>query len=199
TPKLAGVQLNISVFDPVALQGAWDRTKEPRPEAELTYDLAWGYTGKLHLFANGAYQRVYRIGEPDSTNEAAYGAGGGARVEGGPGHLGFAGHWGQGLGLSYALETTEAAYDASPLHRLRKSDGYYAQGQLALSKVDLNAGIGIARVAPLPATTETVGGVAVVIPADGTVDTNGNRQSLIKYQLGVSAAIVYHVSPALHL
>jgi hypothetical protein len=39
----------------------------------------------------------------------------------------------------------------------------------------------------------------VVIPADGTVDTNGNRQSLIKYQLGMSAAIVYHVSPALHL
>jgi len=144
-------------------------------------------------------QKVYRISEPDSTSSSAYGVGYGARIEVGPVHLGVAGHYGQGLGLSYALETTEAAYDASPLHRLRKSDGYYAQAQLALSKVDLNAGIGIARVTPLPATTETIGGMEVIIPADGTADTNGNRQSLIKYQLGMSAAIVYHVSPALHL
>jgi len=203
TPKLAGIQLNVSVFDPVALQGAWDRTKEPRPEAELTYDLAWGYTGKLHLFANGAYQRVYRIGEPDSTNEAAYGAGGGARVEVGPVHLGFAGHWGQGLGLYYALETTEAAYDASPLHRLRKSYGLYGQAQVSIRKFDVNAGVGYAGVTPLSATTATVntatGPMTVMVPADGDPDMNGTRQSLIKYQLGISGVVVYHVSPHLHV
>jgi predicted porin len=202
TPKLAGVQLNVSVFDPVALQGAWDRTKEPRPEAELTYDLGWG-TGKLHLFANGAYQRVYRIGEPDSTNEAAYGAGGGARFEVGPVHLGVAGHWGQGLGLYYALETTEAAYDASAAHRLRKSFGLYGQAQVSIRKVDVNAGFGYAGVTPLPAQTVTInsatGPMTIMIPADGEPDATGLRQSLIKYQLGISGVIVYHVSPHLHI
>jgi predicted porin len=199
SPVFAGLQLNFGIFDPVALQGAWDRTKWVRPESELTFDRQLSSRAKLHVFVNGGYQKVYRINEPDSTSSSAYGAGYGARVEIGVFHLGVAGHYGQGLGLSYALETTEAAYDASPLHRLRKSDGYYAQAQVALTKVDINAGVGIARVTPLPATTENIGGMDVVIPADGTPDASGNRQSLIKYQLGMSAALVYHVSPALHL
>src|SRR5450432_458629 len=201
TPKTAGLQLNISVFDPVALQGAWDRTKWPRPEGELTYDLHWS-GGLLHLFANGAYQKVYRIGEPDSTSTTAYGGGAGARVEVGRFHLGIAGHYGQGLGLYYALETTEAAYDASALHRLRKSYGAYGQLQVALARFDLNGGVGIAGVTPLKAETATVnsmmGPMTVMIPADGD-SVNGTRQSLIKYQLGISGAVVYHVTPHLHI
>jgi predicted porin len=199
TPVLSGLQINVSIWDPVALQGAWDRTKWVRPESEITYDRALPRGGKVHLFANGGYQKVYRVAEPDSTSSAAYGVGYGGRVEVGPVHLGVAGHYGQGLGLSYALETTEAAYDSSPLHRLRKSDGYYAQAQLALTKFDINAGVGIARVTPLAAETQIINGVSVPIPADGAPDANGQRQSLIKYQLGVSAALVYHVTPSLHL
>jgi Gram-negative porin len=199
SPSLRGLQLNVGLFDPVALQGAWDRTKWLRPESEITYDRAFGAATRLHLFVNGGYQKVYRINEPDSTSSSAYGVGYGLRVELGRVHLGLAGHWGQGLGLSYALETTEAAYDASALHRLRKSDGYYAQAQYALNKFDFNAGVGIARVTPLDQQTVTINGTPTVIPADGAADINGNRQSLIKYQLGVSAAIVYHVTTSLHL
>lgn len=202
SPKLVGLQLNVSVFDPVALQGAWDRTKEPRPEGELTYDFGWG-NGKLHLFANGAYQKVYRIGEPDSTSTAAYGAGGGGRVEVGPVHLGVAGHWGQGLGLYYALETTEAAYDASALHRLRKSYGLYSQAQVSIRKFDVNAGVGYAGVTPLGEQTATInsatGPMTITIPADGAPDATGLRQSLIKHQIGISGVVVYHVSPHLHV
>jgi hypothetical protein len=73
------------------------------------------------------------------------------------------------------------------------------QAQVVLAEVDLNAGIGIARVTPLPETTQNIGGMQVVIPADGAPDPNGNRQSLIKYQLGISAAVVYHVSRVLHI
>jgi len=202
TPKVGGLQLTVSVFDPVVLQGAWDRTKEPRPEGELTYDLVWP-SGKLHLFANGAYQRVYRIGEPDSTSTAAYGGGGGGRIEVGPVHLGVAGHYGQGLGLFYALETTEAAYDASPLHRLRKSYGLYGQAQVVVGRFDLNAGCGIAGVVPLKQETATIntatGPMTITIPADGAPDSNGQRQSLIDYQLGISGVVVYHVNPHLHV
>lgn len=199
TPLLAGLQLNASVFDPVLLNGGWQRTKWVRPEAELTYDATLGNVGKLHLFANGGYQKVYRNNEPDSTSAAAYGAGYGGRVEVGPVHLGVAGHVGQGLGLYYALETSEAAFDATPAHRLRKSDGYYAQLQLALRKFDFNVGAGISRLKPLPQETAVIAGAPVVLPADGAPDANGGRQSLIKYQLGMSAVIVYHVTPAFHV
>lgn len=198
TPSLAGLQLNAGIFDPVVIVGAWERTEWPRPEAELTFDQKFGENAKLHVFVNGAYQKVYRGGEPDSTNTEAYGAGYGARVEVGPVHLGVAGHYGQGLGLYYALESSEASYDASPAHRLRKSDGYYGQLQFALPKVDLNAGVGISRVIPLSAETRTINNMPVFIPADGYVDMNGQRQSLIKYQLGMSAAVVYHFSESLH-
>jgi hypothetical protein len=200
SPVLSGLQINVGVFDPVALQGAWDRTKLLRPESEITYDRALGARARIHLFVNGGYQKVYRVNEPDSTSSSAYGVGYGLRAEVGGLHLGLAGHWGQGLGLTYALETTEAAYDASTLHRLRKSDGYYAQAQYALKRFDFNAGIGISRVTPLGEETQIINGVATVVPADGApTGPTMTRQSLIKYQLGISAAVVYHVSRALHL
>lgn len=199
SPVLSGLQVNVGLFDPVSLQGAWDRTKLLRPESEITYDRAIGAKARLHLFVNGGYQKVYRINEPDSTSSSAYGVGYGVRAELAGFHLGLAGHYGQGLGLSYALETTEAAYDSSPLHRLRKSDGYYAQAQYALTKFDFNAGVGISRVTPLGAETQVINGVPVMIPADGERSATGTRQSLIKYQLGISAAVVYHVNQTLHL
>jgi len=199
TPDFAGIHLNVGMFDPVIIVGAWDRTEWPRGEAELTFDQNFGSNSKVHVFANGAYQSVYRVAEPDSTNTSAYGAGYGARVEVGPVHLGVAGHYGQGLGLYYALEASEASYDQSVAHRLRKSDGYYAQLQVALPKLDLNAGAGISRIIPLKAETRTVAGMPIFLPADGAPDpTTGSRQSLIKYQLGLSAAVVYHLSDNLH-
>jgi hypothetical protein len=184
TPVAGGLQLNVGIYDPVQLQGAWDRTKWARPEAELTYDVGLGTRGKLHLFANGIYQKVYLIGNPDSVNATVYGAGYGGRVEVGPLHVGVAAHYGQGLGLYYALETSEAAYDSN--RNLRKSDGYYLQTQLALTKFDINLGAGISRIYELP--------------TDGVPDpTSGVAISVIKYQLGLSAVLVYHVTPMLHV
>jgi hypothetical protein len=190
TPSLAGLQLNFGIFDPVVLQGAWDRVKWARPEAELTYDLKFGSTGKLHIFANGVYQKVYRIYEPDSTNTTVYGVGYGGRLEVGPFHVGVAGHYGKGLGLYYALETTEAAYDEN--HNLRKSDGYYLQTQLALTKFDINVGAGISRIYELP----TDGVPTPQVPGDPA--TLYDAKAVVKYQLGISAVFVYHLTPALH-
>lgn len=198
TPSLAGLRLNLSVFDPVTLQGAYDRTEWARPEAEVTYDRSFGSV-KLHLFANGAYQKVYRSGVADSgttttptgqvldNSSAAYGAGYGARVEVGALHVGVAGHYGQGLGLYYALETSDAAYSPSPASVLRKSDGYYLQTQLAFPKFDVNVGVGISRIYSLDGIDN------VYDAATGT-----SRQSIIKYQLGMSAVFVYHITDSLH-
>ena len=198
TPAFVGLQLNVGVFDPVAIVGAWDRTKWPRPEGELTYDVDFGGHAKIHLFVNGGYQAAYRIGERDGIWTSATGVGYGGRFEVGPVHLGLASHYGRGLGLYYALEASDASYDTSPAHRLRNSDGYYAQAQVALSKFDLNAGAGISRIIPLGSETVVLNGMPVAIPADGAADVNGQRRSLIKYQLGLSGAVVYHFSPSLH-
>src|SRR5215471_379450 len=183
TPKLAGLQLTAGLFDPVVLQGAWDRTKFVRPEAELTYDTELGSNARLHVFTNGVWQRVYKQNQPNSLFETVLGVGYGARVEVGPVHLGVSGHYGKGLGLYYALETSEAAYDEQ--YRLRNTDGYYAQSQFILGDFDLNVGAGISRVYELP--------------TDGVADMNGHRNSVIQSQLGISGVLVYHFSQVVHV
>jgi hypothetical protein len=182
TPTLAGLQLSIGVFDPIALQGAWDRTGLPRPEGELTFEQPLGTLGKIILFGNGAYQKLYKRDAPDSTAAAGFGYGG--RVELGPVHLGFAGHYGKGLGLNYALEPSDATLDASGA--LRKFDGYYVQSQVVAGPVDLSAGWGITRVFLGPNDSLTD-------PATGYIP-----HSVVKSQMGINAGVVYHWKPWIH-
>ncbi|MBN2197191.1 MAG: hypothetical protein JW751_30580 [Polyangiaceae bacterium] len=68
----------------------------------------------------------------------------GARLEYGPVHLGFAGHFGEGLGLTRALEVSRASTDKSD--HVRTFDGYCGQSQVVLGNFDLFAGAGIVRV-----------------------------------------------------
>lgn len=181
TPVIAGLQLTTGIYDPIQLQGAWTRTKYVRPEAELTFEQPLGGLGKLVLFANGGVQNVYKEDVDEGT--AAGGIGYGGRVEVGPVRVGAAGHFGKGLGLSYALEASDATID--PGGGLRKFDGYYLQSQLALGPVDLSAGWGITRV--------------FLNPIDNERDERGNiPHSIIKYQMGISGGVVYHVTPSLH-
>jgi hypothetical protein len=187
TPKLAGAQLTVGAFDPIQLQGSWTRTKWLRPEAEGTYEHAISDFGKVVLFANGAWQKLYKPtpptdGSPESTSAWGYGFGG--RLELGLFHLGLAGHAGRGLGLNYALEPGEVSAD--PLTQLRKMDGYYAQTQFVLGKVDLSAGWGITRV--------------FLNPSDRVRNAAGNvPHSVIKSQMGISAGVVWHAKEWLHL
>jgi hypothetical protein len=185
TPAIAGLQLNVGVFDPVALgAGGWSRTKFPRPEAELTFEQPLGDAGKFVLFANGAYQKVYKPGYcvPSAENgpceETAQGVGYGGRLELGPARLGVAGHYGKGLGLSYALENSYAAMDT--LNNLRTFDGYYVQTQVVLEPFELFAGWGITR----------------VFLTD--LDKTQPQYSNIKYQMGINGGVVYNLTQNLH-
>jgi Gram-negative porin len=175
TPPLAGVQLNVGVYDPVPAAGNWEATREARPETELTYDLQTSSV-KLHLFANGAVQKLYHTAVTEGTT--AYGAGYGGRFEAGPFHLGVAGHYGKGLGLSYALETSPTTF--SQTNDMRTFDGYSAFAQLATGMFDFNLGAGISRVFLLDA------------------DKAATDSSLIKNQLGMAAVVVYHASKHAH-
>jgi hypothetical protein len=182
TPLVAGLQLSLGVMDPIALQGAWTRTKLPRGETELTFEHPIGDMGKVVLFGNGAYQDLYKQDSPDHTK--AWGFGYGGRVELGPVHLGVAGHKGTGLGLNYALEASDATLDLAG--DLRQFDGYYVQSQVVLGEVDLSAGWGITRVFLSPQDT--------VLDAAGYI-----TRSVVKSQMGISGVVVYHMKPWLHL
>jgi predicted porin len=185
TPTVAGLQLNVGIFDPAAVVGpGWIGTKWARPEAELTFTRTFGETGKLVLFVDGAYQKVYKPGMcvPAADNlceETVVGAGYGGRFELGPARLGIAGFYGKGLGLSYALENTYAAADANT--NLRWSDGYYAQAMIVAGKVDFFGGWGIARLF----LTE--------------LDKSTPALSVLKYQMGINAGVVYNVTPNVHV
>jgi hypothetical protein len=185
TPVIAGLQLNVGIFDPAALgAGGWSRTELARPEAELTFEQPLGDLGKFVLFANGAYQKVYKPGycvasaENGPCEETAQGVGYGGRLELGPVRLGVAGHYGKGLGLSYALENSYAAMDTK--NNLRTFDGYYVQSQVVLKQFDIFAGWGITR---------------VFLTA---LDKTQPQYSNIKYQMGINAGVVYNLTPNLH-
>ena len=200
TPTIAGLHLDVGAFDPIALTGpgVWQRTWFLRPEGELTWEQAIGSSSKIVAFANGAYQEIYKGGycPPHSQtgqycSEAAAGFGYGVRVEIGPVHLGFAGHRGKGLGLTYALEQSDAAQDKNG--NLRLFDGYYGQSQFVIGPVDLFGGAGITRV-----FLNAVDKLTAPDPRDASGATQVIATSVIKYQLGINAGVVYHMTPNVH-
>lgn len=197
TPSLRGLQLTVGAFDPIQIiAGGWTRTKWVRPEAELTFEHSFGPIGKVVLFGNGAYQSLYHDGGPDSDSATAAGFGYGGRLELGPARLGVAGHYGKGLGLAYAIESSDANTD--PQNNLRTFDGYYVQTQLVLGRVDVSAGWGISRVFLTPADNLTVANPGA--PMDTTDPSMRHLpNSVIKYQMGNSAGVVFHVKPWLHI
>jgi hypothetical protein len=204
TPDLSGLKLSAGIYDPSGIVGSpWERTKYPRPEGELTYDRKLGELGLVHLFVNGAWQKIdERNGKRDVT---VSGVGYGGRVELGPVHLGLSGHTGVGLGVSYAFDPNPSTYgSASQNAELRSFDGFYGQLQIALGKIDLQAGAGITRVKPLP--TDRVDTIdddgddtTFAYNDDGDPMQNDPlTQNLLKHQLGFSGGVVYHISDNLH-
>jgi hypothetical protein len=180
TPSLGGIKLAGGVFEPVLLQGAgWETTRGPRAEGELTYDLVSG-AFKMHLFGNGGYQKLNVGG---TTEEATmYGAGYGGRFEMGPVHIGGGGHYGKGVGITYAFDgsATSSSAVSLPPNELRMSSGFAVLGQIATGSFDLNVGFGQTQV-------KQTG-------ADKTV-----TDSVLKTQTAVSAGVVYHATDFFHL
>lgn len=210
TPVLQGFQLTAGVYDANTLVGSgiWERSRWPRPEAEATYEMKLGNMGMFKLFANGAWQKVYRNDnvEGDAT---IYGVGYGGRVEVGPVRLGLAAHYGVGIGVDFALQPSAALWHpqhADPENDLRTVDGYYAQLQVAPTKTfDLSAGAGVTRVKLLDTDTNDVRDDDMN-PATPSVDDDpipGVPDSIgevpVKQQLGFSAGATFHLTENLHV
>jgi hypothetical protein len=197
TPDLAGVHLNVGIFDPSTFT-RWDRTEFPRLESELTYDLKLPSV-LAHVFVNGAHQKLYKSNNA-TEDESMWGVGGGLRLEVGPIHLGGGGHYGRGLGMFRAMDGEASLGDTNigpnvnldPVtmqeigkkSELRTFDGYSIFLQYAHQKFDVNAAFGQSR--------------AHLLDIDKVVNPAG-EQSLIKTQTAISFGFVYHVSENLHL
>jgi hypothetical protein len=183
SPTWHGIQNTVGAYDATPLPGGYEATRYPRFEDELTYDLTRP-NFKLHLFANGEFQSVYRSGSDLHAN--SYGVGYGGRAEFGNFHLGLAGHWGKGLGLFFALEPDNVSV-SSATFELRTFDGYSAVAQYVAGPFDINGGFGISRVFLLASDAYR----------PGTLDPS--PLSVLKYQMAFAAALVYHVRSYLHL
>jgi Gram-negative porin len=186
TPKTAGVQLAVGLYDPASLTGTpFERTKYPRPEFELTVDEGLGEMVRVHAYFNGGYQTNYKEGQPDDSVAKMMGIGYGARLEVGPVHVGVGGHRGRGLGLAYPGLPSAAADVAGTL---RNTDGVFVMGQLILGKFDLDGGYGktVIHMTPLDLT------------ADPTSPTGDPTTSYINTQAATSAAVVFHAADWLH-
>jgi hypothetical protein len=174
TPKASGLQLAVGLYDPAPIEEIYDATRFPRPEAELTYDLSIRRL-RIHLFANGEYQRIYRDGGVLAAT--SWGVGYGGRFEIGGLHLGVAGDYGPGLGLGFALEPDPVSVTASL--KVRTFDGYSAFLQYSTSRLDVNLGVGISR-------------------AYETQEDVDDDISVLKQEIGYSAGVVYHLGPSVH-
>jgi hypothetical protein len=186
TPSFHGLMLSVGYYDPTAFPGLyWERAEWGRGEAELTFDQQLGSLGKIHLFANGAFQKVYAAQSERSSS--VWGVGVGGRVELSVLRLGIAAHTGQGLGFGYAFDGSNAVVEQAITQQLRKFDGLYGQSMVVLGRFDLSAGAGVTRVHEVP------GDILNVDPNTGL-----QAVSVLKQRVGIAGAVVYHFSDFLH-
>ena len=171
TPNLWGLHLSAGLYDPAALEEVYDVVRFARPEAELAYDVATT-SFRMHLFADGEYQKLYRSGSNDSVISSGICYGG--RFELGPVHLGIEGYYGPALGLGFSLDPA-----ATRTFALRTFAGYSVLLQYSGGTFDINVGVGVSQ----------------GFEQQEDVD---NNVSMLKRQIGYSAALVYHFTNYLH-
>ena len=183
TPRFAGLELSVGYYDPAVLVGQrYARAKLGRPEAQLTYDLKFAQTGRVHAFVEGAFQKLYDTnGTNDSKN--VYGAQAGVRGELGAFHLGVAAFAGTGLGVNYFLSQTDSINNQAS-NNMRPFDGGYVQAQVSVRNFDFNAGCGITR--------------AHQMTDDLDLALSPSQTDYLKSQRGISAVVVYHFTSYLH-
>jgi hypothetical protein len=183
TPSVGGLKLTVGYYDPAQLVGTrYLRTKLGRPEAEATFDAKFGQNNKVHVFLDGAFQKLYDTNGTNNTKNV-YGVQAGARLEIGPFHVGVAGFSGKGLGVNYFLSQSDSINNHDTLN-MRPFDGGYLQTQLVVQKFDFNVGAGITR--------------AHQMPEDLDLALSATQAEYLKSQRGVSAVVVYHFSSYLH-
>jgi hypothetical protein len=181
TPSLGGLKLNVGVYDPIVFAPSWKRAPLLRPEGALTFERKVGASGLIKFALEGLYQPLARVAVDPVTmaksdvSTSVYGGAGGVRVEAGPVRLGAAVFHGRGIGMTYALQNSSVSLNPQT-YELRTFTGVYGQAGLVLDQLQIAVGAGSASANQLP---------------NDRVNPN---QSVIKRQIGVSAAAYYNVT-----
>ncbi len=198
TPNLAGLKVNLGVFDATHYDTVWERTNTPRPEAELTYDFATP-NFKTNVFLNGGFQKLYKQNN-DKDSATLWGMAAGARLEFGPIHVGGNYFMGKGIGLTHAFAQASGhigtlvgpKVTVNPItmaevtsEELRQFDGFAALVQYGGKLFDVNLAFGQSRVHQLDIDK------AQLALAPGP--------ALIKTQTAIGAGFVFHATENLHL
>jgi hypothetical protein len=189
TPEVAGLQLNIAMFDPSMIDTSWNRTPSPRFEAEGTYHHETkGTTDELNGWVNGLSQQIARIQEalpnpsvgfsgiPADAVRNVWGVGGGAwgRMHGFA--IGGTAWVGRGLGTATPFGNTAVDDQGT----LREHFGYLGAANYRLGDFEIAGSYG----------------------SSNCVDTDWDRNptnprpvSVIKEVRGIAANIAYHMGP----
>lgn len=185
TPNVGGLQVHAGLYDPIVYAPEWKRAPLLRPEGAITFESGLGGAGLLKLGVEGLYQPLARVNEATDPvtmakvktdqKTSVWGIAGGARLEVGPLRLGAAAFRGRGIGMQYALQRTSATLNTDT-NELRTFTGVYGQAALIIGKVHVAAGGGVAAADQL------------------TSDRINPSVSVIHQQIGVSAALYYHVA-----
>ena len=137
TPDLAGFQLSVGAYDPVAIsERQYERTPLPRMEGELIFHVEKHF----QLFVDGLWQRIGSNTNKD-LNPDAVGAAAGARVAFGPFAAGVSYFTGQGLGLYVPMENSPLFADEMGV--LRKTHGFAGMAGLTFGQTKVAAGAGV--------------------------------------------------------
>jgi hypothetical protein len=140
TPSLGGLRLQIGIFDPVRLLGAWERVPYPRPEGTLSFERRISERLMFRLAVEGMYQPMGSPGVAPRSSEV-WGVAGGGRIEAGPVRFGASAFRGKGLGAYVALQNSSSSFNTLT-NELRSFTGLYAQGALVLGRVQISIGAG---------------------------------------------------------
>jgi hypothetical protein len=213
TPVLGGFQLTIGAYDAnnIVTVRALERTRWPREEFEATFSRNFGATGLIKLFGNGAWQRLYDQQGLARTADV-WGLGYGFRFEAGPVRFGFAGHYGKGIGVDYAMQPHLSLYfddrartDPNANVIMRNVAGYYGQAMILVTqKLSLHAGAGITQVFQLPedkidSVDTDMDPATPAADDDGVPGPDSVGFATIRQQIGVGGGLNVHFTPNVHL
>lgn len=145
TPRLGGVGARVALVDPSLPSlddGTYPYTLRPLPrvEGELSYELAFGESGKVIVLGQALWQHLGRPAMATaSTSAQVLGGIIGGRAEVANFKLGL-GFWGgKGLGTGVPMQSGQAV---DPTGALRGFKGYLANAMYSIGAWDVGAGVG---------------------------------------------------------
>ncbi len=189
TPKFAGIQAAVGLFDPtVNSEKGYEITPYPRLEAQLSFN----YHDQFKVFGEGMWQRLINTsplkdaamnvvmegGKPKDQVADATGVAAGAMFSGGPIQVGGAFYAGTGLTLIVPIFNTPILADG--LGVLRKGQGFVGMASVKFGGTKIAGGGGISQLKLTPTDQQSLPFSQIVPPKQQIGISIGLYQTMFK-------------------